>query len=107
MRLLLDCTHMKLKIQLAVVDTALAGARMSKGVISAGYLGGKSNQHLCLARSTIELSSTYSHVIPSHPMAKKLLKTNRKTAAAIPACLLRGSSVGILVVPASTAMDNA
>ena len=54
-------TH-KLKIQLAVVEIALAGARIDRGVISAGY----------------------NHVIPSHPMAKKELNTKRKTAAAIP-----------------------
>jgi hypothetical protein len=50
-------TTMKLKAQFAVVDMAFAGARMLKGVISAGY----------------------SHVMPSQPMAKKELKTKRKT----------------------------
>jgi hypothetical protein len=54
-----------LKIQFAVVAIALAGARIASGVISAGY----------------------SQVMPNHPTAKKELKTNRKTAAAIPALL--------------------
>lgn len=31
-------TTMKLKAQLALVDRALAGARMRRGTISAGYL---------------------------------------------------------------------
>jgi hypothetical protein len=51
-------TTMKLKIQFADVAIALAGARIFRGVISAGY----------------------SQVIPSHPTAKKELKTKRKTA---------------------------
>jgi hypothetical protein len=50
-------TTMKLKAQFAVVEIALAGARMERGVISAGY----------------------SQVMPSQPMAKKELKTKRKT----------------------------
>lgn len=29
-------------------------------------------------------SAYYSHVMPSHPMAKKLLKTKRKTVAVTP-----------------------
>lgn len=48
--------------QLADVDNAFAGARMRKGTISAGY----------------------SHVIPSHPIAKKVLKMKRKRAATMP-----------------------
>lgn len=56
------CTYMKLNIQFAVVEIALAGALIESGVISAGY----------------------SQVMPSHPIAKKLLKTKRKTAATIP-----------------------
>ena len=48
--------------QLADVDNAFAGARMRKGTISAGY----------------------SQVIPSQPIAKKVLKTNRKSAATMP-----------------------
>lgn len=51
-------TTMKLKIQFADVAIALAGARIFRGVISAGY----------------------SQVIPSHPTAKNELKTKRKTA---------------------------
>jgi hypothetical protein len=43
---------------LAFVDRALAGAQMRSGTISAGY----------------------SHVIPSHPMAKNVLKMNKKAA---------------------------
>jgi hypothetical protein len=42
---------------LAVVEMAFAGARMDRGVISAGY----------------------SHVMPSQPTAKKELNTKRKT----------------------------
>ena len=42
------------------------------------------------------------HVIPSHPTAKKELKTKRKTAAAIPVFLFVCA-----VVPARTAMDMA
>jgi hypothetical protein len=48
---------MKLKAQLAVVEMAFAGARMLRGVISAGY----------------------SQVMPSHPIAKNELNTKRKT----------------------------
>lgn len=55
-------TTMKLNAQLALVLRALEGARMRKGTISAGY----------------------NHVIPSHPIAKKVLKTNKKVAATIP-----------------------
>lgn len=53
---------MKLNAQLAEVDSALAGARIRSGTISAGY----------------------SHVMPSHPTAKKELKRKRKSAATIP-----------------------
>jgi hypothetical protein len=55
-----------LKIQFADVDSALDGARMRNGTISDGY----------------------SHVIPSQPIAKNVLNTNRNTAAAIPKCEL-------------------
>lgn len=48
--------------QLADVDNAFAGARIRSGTISAGY----------------------SQVIPSHPIAKKVLKMKRKRAATIP-----------------------
>lgn len=70
-------TTMKLKIQLPLeemlvypyltpncwrapylVDSAFVGARIRRGTISAGY----------------------SQVIPNQPKAKKVLKTNRKTA---------------------------
>lgn len=30
------------------------------------------------------ISEGYNHVIPNHPMAKKVLNTNKNTAAAIP-----------------------
>ena len=53
---------MKLNAQLALVARALAGARMRRGTISAGY----------------------SQVIPSQPMAKNVLKMNRNMAATIP-----------------------
>ena len=48
--------------QLADVDNAFAGARMRKGTISAGY----------------------NQVIPSHPIAKNVLKMKRKRAATMP-----------------------
>lgn len=72
-------TTRKLNIQLAVVEMAFAGARMDKGVISAGY----------------------NHVMPSQPMAKKELKTKRKTVARRPKLVLPM----LLVAPARTAMD--
>lgn len=53
-----------------LVDSALVGARIRSGTISAGY----------------------NHVIPSQPMAKKVLNTKRKTACAIPAWLSPSSS---------------
>lgn len=56
-------TTMKFQIQLPDVERALAGARIFRGTISAGY----------------------SHVMPSQPMAKNVLKTKRKTVWAIPA----------------------
>lgn len=48
-----------------LVASAFVGARIRSGTISAGY----------------------SHVIPSQPMAKKVLKTKRKTAWPTPAPL--------------------
>lgn len=69
---------MKLKIQLEDVDKALAGARIRRGVISAGY----------------------SQVIPSQPMAKKVLKTKRNTIPAI----WYGLSSGRELTPARMAM---
>lgn len=72
-------TTRKLNIQLAVVEMAFAGARMDRGVISAGY----------------------NHVMPSQPMAKKELKTKRKTVARRPKLVLPM----LLVAPARTAMD--
>ncbi len=53
---------MAIVTQFAEVARALAGARMRKGTISAGY----------------------SQVMPSQPMAKKVLKRNRKRAATMP-----------------------
>ena len=55
-------TTMKLNIQFAVVEMAFAGARMDRGVISAGY----------------------SQVMPNQPMAKQVLKRKRNRAATIP-----------------------
>lgn len=69
-----------LKIQLAVVDMAFAGARIDSGVTSAGY----------------------SHVMPSQPTAKNELKTKRNTAAAMPALLLTSE---YLLVAASTTIE--
>lgn len=60
---------------------ALAGARIAKGVISAGY----------------------SQVMPNQPTAKNELKTNRKTAAVMPAPLLTSE---YLLVAARTTIDN-
>ena len=51
-----------LHTQLADVDNAFAGARIRNGTISAGY----------------------NQVIPSHPIAKKVLKMKRKSAATMP-----------------------
>ena len=56
-------TTMKLNAQLAEVATALAGARILSGTISAGY----------------------NQVMPNQPMAKKVLKIKRKVAATMPA----------------------
>lgn len=53
---------MKLNAQFAEVDKAFAGARIRNGTISAGY----------------------SHVIPSHPIEKKVLNRKRKRAATVP-----------------------
>lgn len=72
-------TTIKLKTQLADVDTALAGARILKGTISAGY----------------------SQVMPSQPIAKKVLKTKRKTVLPIPAF-----GPLMLAVIAKTTMDS-
>lgn len=58
----LDNAPMKLKAQFALVLNAFAEARILRGTISAGY----------------------NHVMPSQPIAKKLLKRKRKRAAAIP-----------------------
>ena len=69
-----------MKIQFAVVEIALAGARIAKGVISALQSSQRAVHSLKACCST----HGYSQVIPSHPIAKKLLKTKRKTAAAIP-----------------------
>ena len=71
-------TTMKLKIQLEDVARAFAGARIFSGTISAGY----------------------SQVIPSQPIAKKVLKTKRKTIQAMLA-----ESVPALAVPARMAME--
>lgn len=53
---------MKLNAQLAEVESALAGARIRSGTISAGY----------------------NHVIPSQPTAKNELNRKRKSAATMP-----------------------
>ena len=55
-------TTMKLNAQFALVESAFDGARIFSGTISAGY----------------------NHVIPSQPMAKKVLKMKRNVAATIP-----------------------
>lgn len=62
MRELIQDKDHELLTQLAEVDNAFAGARIRKGTISAGY----------------------SQVIPSHPIAKKVLKMKRKRAATMP-----------------------
>ena len=75
--------------QLPVVEMALAGARMPRGVISAGYNlqseGTRSAQYL---KHQIGLTFRSYHVMPSHPTAKNELKTKRKTAATIPVVVL-------------------
>ena len=72
-------TTMKLNIQLEAVLNALAGARIRNPTISAGYVIVNSSKGLCSAGA----GRTYSHVIPSHPTAKKELKTKRSTADTI------------------------
>jgi hypothetical protein len=69
----------ELTIQFAVVLIAFAGALILSGVISAGY----------------------NHVIPNHPIAKKLLNTNRKTVASSPKLALSM----LLKAPARMAME--
>ena len=64
-------TTMKFQIQLPLVETALAGALILKGTISAGY----------------------SQVMPSHPIAKKVLNRNKNTVDAIPDLLVPMLSV--------------
>lgn len=56
-------TTIKFQIQFPDVDTALAGARIRSGTISAGY----------------------NHGRPSHPTAKKLLNVKSMTVEAMPA----------------------
>ena len=72
-------TTMKLKTQFADVDNALAGALILRGTISAGY----------------------NQVIPSHPIAKKVLNPKRKIMDAMPAL-----DVPMLSVIARTTMQS-
>ena len=58
-------TDGKLLTQFADVESAFAGARIFNGTISAGY----------------------SQVMPSQPIAKKVLKMKRKSAATMPVFL--------------------
>ena len=70
-------------IQLADVDRALEGARIRRGTISDGY-----NQVIpCKALDFVQDSREGIDKRTSQPMAKKVLKTNRKTACPIPAWL--------------------
>jgi hypothetical protein len=64
---------------LAVVEIAFAGALILNGVISAGY----------------------NHVMPSHPIAKKELNTNKNTVASNPNLEL----LILLSAPARMAME--
>ena len=73
-------TTIKLKAQLPEVDNALAGARIRRGTISAGY----------------------NHVIPNQPQAKNVLNTKRNTAATIPGFVWPTK----LVLIAKTTMDR-
>lgn len=75
-------TTKKLKIQFEAVETPLEAARTSRDTISAGY----------------------SQVMPSQPIAKKVLKTKRKTAAQIAAPELVSE---MLALPARMAIEAA
>lgn len=102
-------TTRKLKIQLDEVESALAGARVRRVVISAGYNQAKGKgevSHIiysskrfrkyvfveihhrpkirleCFTRSVRHHVETKIYLlIPSQPMAKNVLKTNRKAMA--------------------------
>jgi hypothetical protein len=74
-------TIRKLDSQLEQVDRAFAWILMRRFVISAGLgcvLG------FCTLLPRRREASYYNHVIPSQPIAKKLLKTNRNTVAVTP-----------------------
>jgi hypothetical protein len=48
------------------------------------------------------ISAGYNHIIPSHPIAKKVLKMNKKAAAVTPVAVPLA-----FVVPARTAIETA
>lgn len=73
-------TTMKLKIQFADVDRAFAGARIRSGTISAGY----SLDNMLLVTPFDQTQLVTYQVIPSQPIAKKVLKINKKAAATMP-----------------------
>jgi hypothetical protein len=91
-------TTRKLNIQFALFDTSQHIAHPQLTPLINTYLVDKAADGARILSGTI--SDGYSHVIPNHPMAKKVLKTNRKTAAAIPLPVLLTE-----VVPASTAIE--
>ena len=78
-----DNAPMKLKAQLALVLNAFADARILRGTISAGY----------------------NHVMPSQPIAKKVLKRKRKNAAAIPEDLVLSLAMIVSIICPSPGSD--
>ena len=67
-----------------LVDSALVGARIRRGTISAGY----------------------NQVIPSQPIAKNVLKTKRKTACPTPARVSCKGPSNRHMQPARIAMET-
>jgi len=67
---------MKLNNQLAVVDTALAGARILRGTISAGY------SHVIPSHPTAAMSVMFHFMNLVNSLAKQVLNKNKKTTSA-------------------------
>ena len=75
-------TIRKLESQFEHVDRAFAWILMRRFVISAGLV----NVSVLYSFSKVKgsVKTHYNQVIPNHPIAKKLLKTKRKTVAVTP-----------------------
>lgn len=78
-----DNAPMKLKAQFELVLNAFADARILRGTISAGY----------------------NHVMPSQPIAKKVLKRKRERAAAIPEGLVLSLVMIVSIICPSPGLD--